>query len=83
MATDSNQAPRRPGVSATWAPAGKTGVGTALSDRSPVWFTLSQGIRDGSVLSLCGYRLHARFGPACRQRQGFLFGRKTLIRSPR
>ena len=44
MATQPNSAPGAPGVSATWAPAGKTGVGTSLSDRSPVWFTLSQGI---------------------------------------
>jgi glucoamylase len=44
VATGSNQAPGAPGSPARWAPAGKTGVGTALSTHSPVWFTLSQGI---------------------------------------
>ncbi len=44
MTTGSNQAPGAPGSPATWAPGGKTGVGTALSLHSPVWFTLSQGV---------------------------------------
>ena len=33
-----------PGIPARWTSSAKTGVGTALSDKSPVWFTLSHGI---------------------------------------
>ncbi|MFQ3639263.1 MAG: glycoside hydrolase family 15 protein [Chloracidobacterium sp.] len=33
-------APGRPGVKATWTSGGKLGVGTAVSRRSRVWFTL-------------------------------------------
>jgi glucoamylase len=37
-------APGGPGISARWTSSAKTGVGTALSDKSRVWFTLSHGI---------------------------------------
>jgi glucoamylase len=37
-------APGWPGIPARWTSSAKTGVGTALSARSRVWFTLSQGI---------------------------------------
>jgi glucoamylase len=36
-------APGKPGEPATWAPADKSGVGTALDTASSVWFTLHQG----------------------------------------
>jgi glucoamylase len=45
--TDNNQtsyAPGAPGSSAKWTSSAKTGVGTALSNMSHVWFTLSHGI---------------------------------------
>jgi glucoamylase len=37
-------APGGPGIPARWTSSAKTGVGTALSDNSHVWFTLSHGI---------------------------------------
>ncbi|HTR29719.1 MAG TPA: glucan 1,4-alpha-glucosidase [Puia sp.] len=37
-------APGQPGIPARWTSSAKTGVGTALSDKSRVWFTLSHGI---------------------------------------
>ena len=37
-------APGGPGSPARWTSSAKTGVGTALSDKSRVWFTLSHGI---------------------------------------
>jgi glucoamylase len=37
-------APGAPGSPARWTSSAKSGVGTALSNRSRVWFTLSHGI---------------------------------------
>jgi glucoamylase len=37
-------APGWPGIEARWTSSAKSAVGTALSDRSRVWFTLSHGI---------------------------------------
>ncbi len=37
-------APGEPGIPARWTSSAKTGVGTALSNKSHVWFTLSHGI---------------------------------------
>lgn len=37
-------APGAPGIPAKWTSSAKSGVGTALSPQSPVWFTLSHGI---------------------------------------
>ncbi|MFT4163515.1 glucan 1,4-alpha-glucosidase [Shinella sp.] len=37
-------APGAPGIPARWTSSAKSGVGTALSLQSPVWFTLSHGI---------------------------------------
>jgi glucoamylase len=37
-------APGGPGIAARWTSSAKAGVGTALSDKSHVWFTLSHGI---------------------------------------
>ncbi len=42
-ATNGN-APGVPGMEARWTSSAKTGVGTALNDKSRVWFTLSHGI---------------------------------------
>jgi glucoamylase len=38
------EAPGRPGIPARWTSSAKDGVGTALSERSRVWFTISHGI---------------------------------------
>src|SRR5712691_4018653 len=37
-------APGWPGISPRWTSSSKTGIGTALSQQSRVWFTLSHGI---------------------------------------
>lgn len=37
-------APGWPGIPARWTSSAKMGIGTALSDKSQVWFTLSHGI---------------------------------------
>jgi len=37
-------APGHPGISPSWTSSAKSGVGTAASSRSRVWFTISQGI---------------------------------------
>src|SRR5579885_806589 len=37
-------APGAPGIEPRWTSSAKVGVGTALSDDSPVWFTHSHGI---------------------------------------
>lgn len=41
---ENNSAPGRPGIPARWTSSAKTGVGTALSNESHVWFTVSHGI---------------------------------------
>jgi glucoamylase len=40
----SANAPGGPGITPRWTSSAKTGVGTAISDKSHVWFTLSHGI---------------------------------------
>ena len=42
--TPNHLAPGGPGLPARWTSSAKTGVGTALSNKSRVWFTLSHGI---------------------------------------
>jgi glucoamylase len=44
MRTPNRSAPGVPGIPARWTSSAKTGVGTALSNKSHVWFTLSHGI---------------------------------------
>jgi glucoamylase len=44
MSEANRSAPGGPGIPARWTSSAKTGVGTALSNKSHVWFTLSHGI---------------------------------------
>ncbi len=44
MLTSDRSAPGGPGITARWTSSAKTGVGTALSNESRVWFTVSHGI---------------------------------------
>lgn len=39
-----NPAPGHPGIKPTWSPGPKTAVGTAINDKSNVWFSVSHGI---------------------------------------
>ena len=41
---DENLPPGYPGISARWTSSAKSGVGTAISGSSRVWFTISHGI---------------------------------------
>jgi glucoamylase len=44
MSVDGQYAPGWPGIAARWTTSAKSGVGTALSSHSRVWFTISHGI---------------------------------------
>jgi len=44
MGTSDSLAPGAPGISPRWTSSAKSAVGTALSQQSRVWFTLSHGI---------------------------------------
>jgi len=44
MVKNLDQAPGAPGIEPRWTSSAKVGVGTALNDLSPVWFTHSHGI---------------------------------------
>lgn len=44
MQIQDDSAPRAPGIPARWTSSAKSGVGTALSGRSRIWFTFSHGI---------------------------------------
>ncbi|SFO42278.1 glucoamylase [Mesorhizobium sp. NFR06] len=44
MAVTPTVAQGAPGIPARWTSSAKSGVGTALSARSPLWFTISHGI---------------------------------------
>ncbi len=44
MSQQKSSAPGRPGIPPRWTSSAKSGVGTALSHTSRVWFTLSRGI---------------------------------------
>jgi glucoamylase len=44
QSTAMNPAPGKPGSKPTWSPGAKSGVGTALSNGSRLWFTLGAGI---------------------------------------
>jgi glucoamylase len=46
MSDPSGDAPGWPGIPPRWTSSAKSGVGTALSSASRVWFTLSHGILD-------------------------------------
>lgn len=41
---DAGDAPNGPGAAAHWTPSAKNGVGTAVSARSMVWFTIMNGV---------------------------------------
>jgi glucoamylase len=44
MQSPDHSAPGAPGIPARWTSSAKSGVGTALSGRSRIWFTFSHGI---------------------------------------
>ncbi len=64
MSTSFRSASGGPGIAARWTSSAKTGVGTALSDQSHVWFTLSHGIFNEIY--------YPRLDQACVRDMGFL-----------
>ncbi len=42
--SDKNNPPGQPGIEPRWTSSAKSGVGTAASGQSRVWFTVSHGI---------------------------------------
>ena len=62
--TNDGQAPGRPGGSPRWTSSAKSGVGTALSAASRVWFTLSHGILNEIY--------YPRVDQACTRDMGFV-----------
>ena len=46
MNTTNGQAPGSPGIDPRWTSSAKSGVGTSVTARSQIWFTLSHGIVD-------------------------------------
>src|ERR1700690_1318181 len=64
MSDNWQYAPGWPGITPRWTSSAKTGVGTALSDQSHVWFTLSHGILNEIY--------YPRLDQACVRDMGFL-----------
>ncbi len=65
IVTESKIAPGGPGIPARWTSSAKTGVGTALSSGSRVWFALSHGIVNEIY--------HPRIDTAATRDMGLLF----------
>jgi glucoamylase len=55
-------APGRPGIEPRWTSSAKSGVGTALSLRSRVWFTLSHGVLNEIYYPRVDYACTRDFG---------------------
>jgi len=64
MCPSCSSAPGGPGIPARWTSSAKTGVGTALSSKSHVWFTLSHGILNELY--------YPRIDQACVRDMGFI-----------
>lgn len=56
------EAPGRPGIPARWTSSAKSGVGTALSLQSRVWYTLSHGILNEIYYPRVDYACTRDFG---------------------
>jgi glucoamylase len=61
---DQKYAPGWPGIPPRWTSSAKAGIGTALSDASRVWFTLSHGILNEIY--------HPRIDQACTRDMGLI-----------
>ncbi|MBV9572441.1 MAG: glucan 1,4-alpha-glucosidase [Acidobacteriales bacterium] len=64
MSDRERYAPGAPGIAPRWTSSAKTGAGTALSQRSRVWFTLSHGILNEIY--------YPRVDQACTRDQGLI-----------
>lgn len=66
-----NPAPGHPGISARWTSSAKSGVGTAPSVSSRVWFTLSHGILNEIYYPRVDYACTRDFGLIVTDGQGY------------
>ncbi len=66
-----NPAPGWPGIPARWTSSAKSGVGTALTARSRVWFTVSHGILNEIYYPRIDQACTRDFGFIVTDRQGF------------
>lgn len=66
-----NPAPGHPGIAARWASSAKSGVGTAPSIASRVWFTLSHGILNEIYYPRVDYACTRDFGLIVTDGQGY------------
>jgi len=71
-----NPAPGWPGIPARWTSSAKSGVGTALTARSRVWFTVSHGILNEIYYPRIDQACTRDFGVIVTDRQGFFYEEK-------
>src|SRR5215467_14448670 len=78
---DLTDAPGWPGISPRWTSSAKSGVGTALSSVSRVWFTLSHGILDEIYYPRVDQACTRDFGFIVTDGKGFFSEEKRDTRS--
>jgi glucoamylase len=76
-----NPAPGWPGIPARWTSSAKSGVGTALTARSRVWFTLSHGILKEVYYPRIDHACTRDFGFIVTDGQGFFSEEKRDAKS--
>jgi glucoamylase len=76
-----NTAPGHPGIPARWTSSAKSGVGTALSTQSRVWFTLSHGILNEIYFPRVDQACTRDFGLIVTDAHGFFSEEKRDARS--
>jgi len=74
-------APGAPGIAARWTSSAKSGVGTALTARSQVWFTLSHGILNEIYYPRIDHACTRDFGFIVTDGQGFFSEEKRAATS--
>src|SRR5260370_22135892 len=74
-------APGSPGIPARWTSSAKSGVGTALTARSRVWFTLSHGILNEVYYPRVDQACTRDFGFIVTDGQGFFSEEKRDAKS--
>ena len=76
-------APGGPGIPPRWTSSDKSGVGTALSATSRVWFTISHGILNECYYPRVDQALHPRFWiDRDRRRQPVRGGKNAIPKAP-
>ena len=81
MAQNDQNAPGGPGIAPRWTSSAKSGVGTALSTTSRVWFTISHGILDEIYYPRVDYACTRDMGLIVTDGQQFFSEEKRHTRS--